>query len=215
MRPLEQVYRSISERSVVEIERKRSRFIGIAAPVETAAGAEAEIARAEAEFPRATHYCYAYRAGLESTAVRMSDAGEPQGTAGRPILEVIERNGLVNVCVVVVRYFGGTLLGAAGLVRAYSAAAAEAVAKAKVVTYALHAVFEACFDYAGWPRAERALTAYGATFLDIAYGAGVEVRVAAPYERRAEFEEVVTHLAARNCRPKPVAERYLPKSPES
>lgn len=212
---MEQGFRSISERTVVEIERKRSRFIGIAAPVPDAESAEAEIARSKVEYPDATHHCYAYRAGLDSLAVRMSDAGEPQGTAGRPILEVIERNEIVNVCVVVVRYFGGTRLGAAGLVRAYSAAAAEAIAEAGVVTFAPHAMIEARIDYADWPRVERALQGGGAKVMRLDYGADVQIQVAAPREKAGEFQELIRHLCAGRCAIQTVGERYLPKNQES
>ena len=210
---MEATFRSVCAAAEVEIERKRSRFIGIAAPVHSAAEAEAVIGRARERYPDATHHCYAYRADLEALVVRMSDAGEPQGTAGRPILEVLERNALVNVCVVVVRYFGGTLLGAAGLVRAYSAAAAEAVERAGIVPFALHAVLSLEVDYADWPRVERALRDGGAHQLDLAYEANVAVRVAVLRERSAALEGLIRNLTAGRCVPRAVEERYLPTAP--
>ncbi len=212
---MEQGYRSVRKRSAVEIERKRSRFIGIAAPVPDAIGAETEIARAREEYPGASHYCYAYRAGLDALVVRMSDAGEPQGTAGRPMLEVLERNELVNVCVVVVRYFGGTLLGAAGLVRAYSAAASEAVAEAGIVSFAAHVLLRVHFDYADWSRAERALRSSGTLVTGVEYGENVAVEVAAPKERTADFEDLVTQLTAGRSAVHRIGERFLPTAPES
>lgn len=199
------------ERSVVEIERKRSRFIGIAAPVKGADEAEAQIAEARIEYPDATHHCYAYRAGLEGLVVRMSDAGEPQGTAGRPILEVLERNELVNACVVVVRYFGGTLLGAAGLVRAYSAAAAHAVATAGIVPFALHSLLDVFFEYPDWSRIERTLRESDAHILRVEYGMSVEVSIAVEKERAPAFEELMTRSTAGRCVIRLVGQRFLPK----
>lgn len=103
---------------------KGSRFIGIVAPVSSEAEAQQLLATARAAHPDATHHCSAWRIG---EVVRFSDDGEPGGTAGRPMLEVILRRDLQNVAAVVVRYFGGTRLGAGGLVRAYSGTVARAL----------------------------------------------------------------------------------------
>ena len=113
-----------------EIVEKRSRFIATAIPVTTEADALAALAGVRAEHPDARHHVYAYRIGVRVPHERFSDDGEPSGTAGRPVLEVIRRKDLTNVLVVVTRYFGGILLGANGLVRAYTEAAAAVLSEA-------------------------------------------------------------------------------------
>ncbi len=104
-----------------------SRFLAIVSAVETETAAQAELTSARAEFPRATHHCWAWRLGAEA-AERSSDDGEPAGTAGMPILQVLRGSEISDVVVVVVRWFGGTKLGKGGLARAYAAATREALA---------------------------------------------------------------------------------------
>jgi uncharacterized YigZ family protein len=112
-----------------EVREKGSRFFAFAARVGRAADAEAFVARLEREHHDATHVAFAWKIGGESSAIRRaSDAGEPAGTAGRPILAAIDRSGLADVAVAVVRHFGGTKLGTGGLVRAYRSAAERALA---------------------------------------------------------------------------------------
>ena len=120
-------YRTLLSRAESEFIVNKSRFIGYGAPVETedaALGFLTEIRRAH---PQASHNCYAYILGANMGVMRYSDDGEPGGTAGVPILEVLKARGVVNACVGVTRYFGGVLLGAGGLVRAYTQGAAAAV----------------------------------------------------------------------------------------
>lgn len=113
-----------------EIVEKKSRFIASAFRVRTEPEAFAALARVREEHPDARNHVYAYRIGIQVPSERFSDDGEPSGTAGRPVLEVIRRKDLTNVLVVVTRYFGGILLGASGLVRAYTEAAAAVLEKA-------------------------------------------------------------------------------------
>ena len=105
-----------------------------------------------AEHAQATHNCYAYRVGFGVETVRFSDDGEPGGTAGKPILEVIQREDLRNVIIVVTRYFGGTLLGAGGLVRAYAQSAKMAVDAAGIVEMVRHARLAMELDYEWYGR---------------------------------------------------------------
>jgi uncharacterized YigZ family protein len=124
-------YRTIATAARAEIPPiEHSRFVADAAPVDSAAGALELVERVRAEFPGATHHCWAYRLPPSGVEYRTSDAGEPRGSAGVPILKRIEGAGLVGVAVVVTRWFGGTKLGVGGLVRAYGAAAAAVLAKA-------------------------------------------------------------------------------------
>lgn len=128
MNSFKTVKRAASDEYIVQ----KSRFIGHAAPAETEEAALAFLQRIRLEHRDATHNCYAYVIGQNAGIMRFSDDGEPGGTAGMPILEVIRARGVTNVCVVITRYFGGILLGAGGLVRAYSHACALALNAAQV-----------------------------------------------------------------------------------
>lgn len=129
-------YFSIDRESASESAVKGSRFIAHAAPASTKEQAEKYIDAISGRFKEATHNCFAYKIGVGDRAIfRFSDAGEPSGTAGRPILQAIEAKGLTNVAVVVTRYFGGTKLGTGGLIRAYNSSALEALKKAKIVKH--------------------------------------------------------------------------------
>ena len=112
----------------------KSRFIGHATPVDTEEAALAFIADMRARYRDASHHCYAYIIGTNAGIMRYSDDGEPAGTAGLPIIEVLKAQSLVNCAVVVVRYFGGTLLGAGGLIRAYTHGCVIGVKAARVVS---------------------------------------------------------------------------------
>ncbi|MGN1104614.1 MAG: YigZ family protein [Candidatus Coproplasma sp.] len=128
-------YLSLSGRCVTEKVIEKSRFIATSCHVEGEEEAKAFIEEIRKTYRDATHNCYAYIADDKGNFMRFSDDGEPQGTAGMPMLEVIKANNLKQTAVVVTRYFGGIKLGAGGLVRAYSGAVAENVAQAKRVCY--------------------------------------------------------------------------------
>ena len=128
-------YRTALEEATDEIVEKKSRFIGRLVPVKTWEEAEAVIDDTRSKYKGARHYAYACI--LRGNNIkRFSDDGEPQGTAGAPMLELLEREKLSDVIAIVTRYFGGTLLGTGGLVRAYTKATQEAFAAAKEVTFA-------------------------------------------------------------------------------
>lgn len=130
---------SIKEKTVTEIIIKKSRFIGIAIPVNTEAAAKESLIQIKKEYLNATHYTYAYILGDNGIIQKASDDGEPTRTAGYPILEVLSKNNLTNLILIVIRYYGGIKLGAGGLIRAYSGAASEVVSIAqfteKSITY--------------------------------------------------------------------------------
>jgi len=125
-------YRTISSSGAGEIKVLGSRFIARAIPVNSGMEAEEVLSRLRREFHDATHHCFAYRLGTQGDQFRFSDDGEPNGTAGRPILGAIQKNGLTNVLVVVIRSFGGTKLGTGGLSRAYADSAQLALGKGMV-----------------------------------------------------------------------------------
>ena len=123
-------YRTIYRGGEDEIIEKKSRFIATVVPVNTEEEALERIGQIKKKHYDARHNCHAFAIGKENTLYRFSDDGEPQGTAGKPILEVISGNQVTDICIVVTRYFGGTLLGTGGLVRAYTEAAKLALADA-------------------------------------------------------------------------------------
>ena len=125
-------YKVLTKDGAGEIVEKKSRFIGAAYKVESAEEAEAKIAEISKKYWDARHNCYAYVIGDNSEITKCSDNGEPSGTAGKPILEVINGAGVTNVLIIVTRYFGGVLLGTGGLVRAYTQAAQAALADAEI-----------------------------------------------------------------------------------
>lgn len=143
------MYLSVLGESSAEQTIERSRFIAYAAHVEGEEEAKAFLARVRAEHPLATHVCYGYIADGLGNEQRFSDAGEPQGTAGMPILGVLKAQGLFQTAVVVVRYFGGIKLGAGGLTRAYSSSAALGLAAARICEYDACVLLRIVVSYAG------------------------------------------------------------------
>jgi uncharacterized YigZ family protein len=156
---------------------KKSRFIGCVEAVPDRAAALARVAALRAEHPGATHVCWALMAGGQSAA---NDDGEPGGTAGRPMLEVLRHQDLDGVLATVVRYYGGTPLGAGGLVRAYTDSVAQALLRAVKVPVIRLTTLRCVLPYAleGWLRRE--LPAHGAQLQEAQHGEGVTVRLQLP-----------------------------------
>ncbi|MDE7361735.1 MAG: YigZ family protein [Oscillospiraceae bacterium] len=144
-------YKTIAERCEARFIEKKSEFIGYLAPVSTEDEAVAFINEIRTMHRKATHNCYAYIL-RENSAARHSDDGEPSGTAGVPIYEVLRKEGLTDVVCVVTRYFGGVLLGAGGLVRAYTRGAKDAVDTARIKVMVLAEQLELSVDYSLYGR---------------------------------------------------------------
>ncbi len=126
-------YKTITGNTYAEFKDRGSKFHGYAFPVRTADDVKLHLQTLKKEHPKAVHHCYAYRLGTDGLQFRANDDGEPSGSAGRPILGQIDSAGLTDVLVVIVRYFGGTLLGVPGLIHAYKTATADSLALAGVV----------------------------------------------------------------------------------
>ena len=141
--------------SEAEFIEKKSRFIGRVFPVEAEQDALTELARLRKQYYNASHNCYCYAVGERGEIARYSDDGEPAGTAGLPMMDVLKKRGVTNALVVVTRYFGGVLLGASGLVRAYTRAAADALSLAgeKHVIPAAEVAFSCPYPQWGWVQA--------------------------------------------------------------
>ncbi len=141
-------YLTISRPSAGEFKDRGSKFLAYAFPASTAEEWQGCLEKVKKEHPKARHHCYAYRLGLDQNDFRANDDGEPSGTAGRPILGQIDSFQLTNVLVVVVRYFGGTLLGASGLINAYRSSAKDALQSADIVEKLVEDFFRVSFEYA-------------------------------------------------------------------
>ena len=166
-------YRTIAHESEIEIVIKKSRFIGYAFLVSSAEEANEKLAALRKRQWDASHHCSAYVLGADKQLQKYSDDGEPQGTAGMPILQVLHHKDVTNTMVVVVRYFGGVLLGAGGLVRAYSEAAAKALDAAGLCQYVPVVRWGFAVDYAHWARLDRFLQSSDIQLEQTDYGAEV------------------------------------------
>ena len=145
---MKDTYRTISGESEGIFKDKGSKFLSFAYPVEFVEDTKEIIAGLKKQYHDARHHCYAYRIGNENDSYRMNDDGEPSGTAGKPIYGQILSNELTNILIVVVRYFGGTLLGTSGLINAYRNAATDAIGNAEIVTKTIEETLTLNFDYA-------------------------------------------------------------------
>lgn len=169
------------------IEEKKSRFIATVFPVHTEEEVLAHIAALKKKYWDARHNCFAYVIGDNGQLQRCSDDGEPQGTAGRPMLEVLLAQNLRNVLVVVTRYFGGVLLGTGGLVRAYSKAVTEGLKNSTVLTRKEGFLLTIQTDYTDLGKVQYLLASSEATVLDTVYTDLVQTQVLVP-------EELLQHL---------------------
>lgn len=181
-----------------EFVEKRSRFIGHIWPVDSEDQAQELIRRVKKQHYDARHNCWCYLLG--STVVRYSDDGEPQGTAGQPMLNVFQRENVTNVVCVVTRYFGGILLGAGGLTRAYSKGARDALCAAGYAVMGRWAVVDIPCSYALFERVRLEAAAQGGTVDDTQYGADIHLTVSLPEERVETLQERLTELSAGGVR---------------
>lgn len=173
---------------------KKSRFIGRVWPVETEEEALSHIAAMKKQHYDATHNCWAYI--IRDGAVRFSDDGEPGGTAGMPMLQVLQKEGLYNICCVVTRYFGGILLGAGGLVRAYTRGAKIAVdAAGKSMKRVWTVVYLPC-PYTWYDRVKLEVAAFGGIVRSTEFGAEVDMELLFPEAQVAAFQEKLMDMTA-------------------
>lgn len=140
-------YKTIASHSEGTYRDKGSKFIAFAYPIKTDEEVKDILQKLRSEHPKARHFCWALRISPDRSVFRIQDDGEPSGTAGRPILNTILSADLTNLLIVVVRYFGGTLLGVPGLINAYKTAAAEAIKESKIVEKTVNDIYEIHFDY--------------------------------------------------------------------
>jgi uncharacterized YigZ family protein len=140
-------FNTIEQPGMTEFKDRGSKFIAYTFPINTVSEFKERLADIKKEHPKATHHCFAYRIGLDGTQFRVSDDGEPSGSAGRPILGQIDSKQVTNVLVIVVRYFGGTLLGVPGLINAYKTAASLALQVTTIIPKPVLVHYRLQFDY--------------------------------------------------------------------
>ena len=203
-------YQSPAARVRTEIEIQRSRFIADLFPISTPEDAADRLASIRKEFYDATHHCSALRIGTELPFEKASDDGEPQGTAGHPMLRLLQMRELTNVCVVVTRYFGGIKLGTGGLSRAYAAAAGAAFEKSQILCYTPHQKirFHLPYDLVG--AFENALKDTAVLVRAREFGESVSMICLIPTEETDRFLHTVTELSAARIGAETLGEEYVP-----
>ena len=170
-------YRTVLGHGESEIVEKKSRFLAEVSHIDTEEEALEFIEKIRKKHYNATHHCYAYVLGERFELQRFSDDGEPGGTAGKPMLDVLTGEGIHDTVVVVTRYFGGTLLGTGGLVRAYSGAAKEGLLASTIITRKYASKLEIRTEYTGFGKIQYILAQQGIHILDIQYTDQVRIRV--------------------------------------
>ena len=208
MAGLNDKYVTVKQEAHVEFEEKRSLFIGHAIHVESEEDAAAFVKGIKKQYADATHNVWAYhlKGGI---IARYSDDGEPQGTAGMPVLEAIRKSGADDVCVVVTRYFGGILLGAGGLVRAYSHSAVLAINEAEVVVYEPYCEYCLVCGYSEYQKYSNILSNDSAVMIDSTdFGAEVTVKFAVKRDFAEKLLNKISEAGYGRDIPKFLGERF-------
>lgn len=200
-------YTTIKREAVAEFEEKRSLFIGHAKPVKTEEEAAEFIKEKKREFADATHNVFGYiiKNGI---CARYSDDGEPQGTAGMPVLDTIRKSGVTDACVVVTRYFGGILLGAGGLVRAYANGAKIALEAAEIITYERYAVLSVRASYSDYQKIQPILFKAMAVIDDTEFSDSVTVTLAVKEAAASALAEKISETTSGRSEVKSLGARF-------
>lgn len=187
---------------------KKSRFIGYICRADSETQAQAVVEQRKKLHYDARHNCYAWL--LENGTMRYSDDGEPQGTAGMPMLEVLKKSGLQNVVAVCTRYFGGTLLGAGGLVRAYTQSIAQTLEETPKVMLVPCSIYQCDFDFAVFSRVQTPLLSAGCQFDDISYTQTVKATISVVSGNEDNFLKLIQNLTQGQCTPQLTGQKRMP-----
>jgi uncharacterized YigZ family protein len=201
------VFTTVRSESQIEYEEKRSIFISRALRVDSEEEALEFIASIKKQHRDATHNVFAYHIN-KGVIARYSDDGEPQGTSGMPTLETIRKKGVDNVCVVTTRYFGGILLGAGGLVRAYSHAAALAIDEAQIITYEPYDEYEIVCSYSDYQKYNSYFSDIGLIIDSTDFAENVTVRFAVKSNLSQRIEEKIVEIGNARSKLEKKGERY-------
>ncbi len=200
-------YTTIKEMADYRYEDRKSIFIADASPVSSEAEALAFLEYVKKKYPDARHHVYAYVL-RENSISRFSDDHEPQGTAGMPVLDVIRKNGVTDAIIVVTRYFGGTLLGTGGLVRAYTSAALGALQTAEIIVYDIYSEIEFTLSYSDYGRISNLLAEYEFRSDDTDFGAAVKIKGRLLKANLCRFEKSMLDITAGRCAVTVLAEKF-------
>lgn len=187
-----ETYKTVLEGGVGEIIEKKSRFIATVRPVKNEEEALAFLEEMKKKYWDARHNCFVYSVGLNREYTRCSDDGEPSGTAGRPMLDVILGEDIYNVAVVVTRYFGGVLLGTGGLVRAYSKAVQEGLAASRIIEKRYGISLKVVTDYTGIGKIQYIAGERGIPILNSEYTDRVTLDLLIPFQDVAAVQKAIT-----------------------
>ncbi|MFJ3583558.1 YigZ family protein [Streptomyces sp. NPDC090127] len=177
---MQEQYRTLAREGVHETEINRSRFICALAPVATEQEAQDFVARVRREHPTASHNCFAYVVGADASVQKASDDGEPGGTAGAPMLQMLMRREVRYVAAVVTRYYGGVKLGAGGLIRAYGGVVGETLDALGTLTRQRYRLATVTVDHQRAGKLENDLRATGGNVRDVRYGEAVAIEIGLP-----------------------------------
>jgi uncharacterized YigZ family protein len=184
-------YNTIEQPSVAEFKDRGSKFLAYSFPVLTIDDCKKQLSILKKEHPKAVHHCLAYRIGIDGQTFRVSDDGEPAGSAGRPILGQIDSKQLTNIMVVVVRYFGGTLLGVPGLINAYKTATSLTLQLSPIVQKAVEIPYTLHFDYQQMNEVMMIVKQYNCSVVEQLAQLFVELKIGIPKHR---LEEVINKI---------------------
>lgn len=200
-------YKTVEKASSDFFIEKKSKFIGYVSPIKSVDDANVFIKEIKSKHWDATHNVYAYVL-KDGFIQKYSDDGEPSGTAGMPVLDVILKENLVDVCVVVTRYFGGTLLGAGGLVRAYSHSSKIALDSGNIITMAPCKIFKTKVDYSFFDRLKLVVDELGANVENTEFLDSIEVTFSIKESSALSLENKLTELSNGKCVIKEIGEKY-------
>ncbi|MEU7043355.1 YigZ family protein [Streptomyces varsoviensis] len=206
---MQEQYRTVAREGVHEIEINKSRFICALAPAATEEEAQGVIERVRREHPAARHHCFAYVIGADGGVQKASDDGEPGGTAGVPMLQMLVRREVRYAVAVVTRYFGGVKLGAGGLIRAYGGVVGEALDALGTVTRQRFRLATVVIDHQRAGRLENDLRATGRTVRDVGYGADVRIEIGLPEADIEPFRAWLANTTAGTARFELGGEAYM------
>ena len=186
-------YYTIEQPSMAEFKDRGSKFFAFAYPAKDIDSCKKILAQLKKEHGKAVHHCLAYRLGVDGSTFRVSDDGEPAGSAGRPILGQIDSKGLTNVLVVVVRYFGGTLLGIPGLINAYKTVTALALQLSPIIKKPIESAYELNFDYHQMNEVMMLVKQYNCSVVEQTAQLFIQLQIGIPKNR---LDEVLEKLGA-------------------
>jgi uncharacterized YigZ family protein len=184
-------YFTLEEICKYELKEKGSKFIGISFPILNKDDFELKLNEIKLSFPKASHYCYAYKLDLDGNNYRINDDGEPSGTAGKPIFGQLEANSLTNVGLVVVRYFGGTKLGVPGLIQSYKTCASQSILANKIVKKNIEALFKLKFPETEYEKMQICVGQLKKVIPNISFNSAFEISFSTPIVEIVYIKKII------------------------